>query len=259
MKICVTGKGGSGKSMISALLAKSLAKEGYKVLVVDADESNLGLARMLGVPDNKETFMEHLGGKPAIRERLLSSLTRREGEPKAPILTEEQIRTDDLPPEKLATANGIKLLKIGKIEHSLEGCACPIGALSRDFLTKLVPAEHEVVIADMEAGIEHFGRGVDTAADVILAIVTPSYESVLLAEKIVQLGNDINTRVVVILNNVSPELQRSLESSLKERGISAEASIRNDPVVFESCLKGESLEGVTAQEDVAKIVKVLGL
>jgi CO dehydrogenase maturation factor len=254
MKICITGKGGSGKSMVSALLALSLAEKGHRVLVVDADESNMGLPRMLGVGEGKETLMDHLGGKLALKRRMRSST-----ESKSSILTEEDLPSAGRLPAYVSEFAGIRLLKIGKIEHSGEGCACPMGALTRDFLSELTPEEGEIVVVDLEAGIEHFGRGIESQAEGILVVVNPTFESMLLAEKIVGLGKDLGCRVLAVLNNVSPSEQEFLTASLQERGVSVAASIRQDPAVFEACLKGDPLTQMPAQQDVAGIVEALGL
>jgi CO dehydrogenase maturation factor len=78
----------------------------------------------------------------------------------------------------------LKLVSIGKILQALEGCACPMGVLSREFLNTLTLDENELVIVDMEAGVEHFDRGIDESNDTILLVVEPSMESIIMAEKI---------------------------------------------------------------------------
>ena len=109
MKISVCGKGGSGKSTVVSLLAKQAELSGYEVLVVDSDESNTGLFRMLGFSKPPEPLMELVGGKKAIREKIGQSS----------MLAETQITTADVPSRFLLKRNGLKLVSIGKILNGL--------------------------------------------------------------------------------------------------------------------------------------------
>lgn len=174
MKIAICGKGGSGKSTVSALLAGQALREGYRVLVVDSDESNSGLHRMLGFSEPPRPLMELVGGKKALKGRL--------GEPS--ILEVDTITLDTLQPPYGLSHNGLTMVSIGKIMQGLEGCACPMGVLNREFLRKLKLAGKEVALVDMEAGVEHFGRGVDSEVTKIVAVVEPSWESVELSGRI---------------------------------------------------------------------------
>ena len=160
MKFVICGKGGSGKSTVSALIAREMASRGEKVLVVDTDESNFGLYKQLGLPQPRD-FMDSLGGKKGLGERLMKFM-RSEGKEKLSILQEFSI--DDIPQELIVGEDGIKLVAIGKIHDYGEGCACPMGALAREFIEKL-KADGMQVIVDTDAGIEHFGRGVEAGSD----------------------------------------------------------------------------------------------
>ena len=82
-------------------------------------------------------------------------------------------------------------MAIGKIREFGEGCACPIGAVAREFLKSLRLRDNEFVVVDTDAGIEHFGRGVEESCDLIVAVVEPSYESMQLTNKIVEISNKI--------------------------------------------------------------------
>jgi CO dehydrogenase maturation factor len=259
MKICITGKGGCGKSMVAVLLSKVLAARGYKVLLVDADESNLGLQRLLGMKNEPKPLLEYLGGKPAIQKNMMQAFKQSTGEPKMVILPQASISLTDIPPDYISSVNGIRVLKIGKIEHSMEGCACPMGALARDFLDKLVLGEKEVVITDHEAGLEHFGRGVERGVDIVLIVVDPSFESVLLAEKISSLSKGLGVRAVVTLNRATPDVVDEMKKELKQRGLEIAGSIGYDPEVFRSCLKGEPLSAVQAERDVEVLIDAIGL
>jgi len=254
-KISVCGKGGSGKSVIAALLANGMRERGYRVLVVDSDESNPGLYRMLGLKKRPDPLLGLVGGKKNVF-RTFSE----ESDPSKNILTQEEIRTADLPRQYIVETDGIRLVCIGKVLQSLEGCACPMGALSREFLKRLCLQEDEVAIVDMEAGIEHFGRGVETSIDSVLIVVEPSFDSLELAEKIntlaaAEVGMD-NTWT--ILNKVmSEEITLKLRDELERKSMAVIGSIGYDPDVFQSCLEGRPLHSNKAEKDFEKVLDQL--
>ncbi|MBP1912106.1 CO dehydrogenase maturation factor [Thermococcus stetteri] len=203
MKILVSGKGGCGKSTISAMLGKYLAGRGYRVLIIDADESNPGLYRMLGLPKVK-TLAEHLGGKK--RAKILMAV---EGEGE---LDEELFdwTLDEVPEEILARKGNLAVLTIGKIEEAEEGCACPYGFLARKLLEGIKLKENEVIIVDTEAGIEHFGRGVDKHVDVVVDVAEPSLESIELSRKIASLSESLGLKHILVLNKALPGVEEKL-------------------------------------------------
>ncbi|MGQ9705261.1 MAG: hypothetical protein ACUVRX_12200 [Actinomycetota bacterium] len=148
-KVMVCGRGGSGKSTLVALLARELGTRG-KVLVVDADESNLGLGSMLGVEPPADTIMGFLGGKRAVGEKLMARL-RGEGDEELRLFGEEL--TPGSIPGGITGGNGmVSMVRVGKIEHSMEGCACPMGAVARSFLKSLSTPDGEWVLLDTEEG-----------------------------------------------------------------------------------------------------------
>lgn len=259
MKICITGKGGCGKSMVAVLMSKVLAARGYSVLLVDADESNLGLQRLLGMKAEPRPLLEYLGGKPALQKKMIDAFRQSTGEPQMVILPQESISLSDLPPDYIASTDGISVLRIGKIEHSMEGCACPMGALARDFLDKLVLGDKQVVITDHEAGLEHFGRGVERGVDLVVIVVDPSYESLLLAEKINSLSKGLGIRTVITLNRATPDVVDEMKGVLEQKDLEVDGSIGYDADVFRSCLKGEPLNAAQAEKDVAALIDTIGL
>jgi len=183
-KISVCGKGGSGKSAITSLLTNGLRDRGYQVLVVDSDESNPGLYRMLGFDRPPTPLIELLGGKMSVEEKLAAAILAGKSELEATLMPEDPISIGEIPAQYVLEADGIRLATIGKIHDALEGCACPMGAVSREFPRKLRLNENEVAIVDMEAGVEHFGRGVGTGLDSVLVVVDPSFEAIIIAERV---------------------------------------------------------------------------
>lgn len=255
MKIAVCGKGGSGKSAIVTLLAKGLREKSYKVLVVDSDESNSGLYRMLGFDSLPVPLMEMVGGKKKVQKEMASKYSSGESEPRMNILRQEQILLDDIPSQHMLEMDGISLVCIGKILQSLEGCACPMGVLSREFLNKLRLKPDELAVVDMEAGVEHFGRGVETSIDSILIVVEPSFESLEVAEKVSSLAAEIGlNNVWALLNKVtSDEMASMLKEQLIKRNMNVIGSITYDPEIFEACLDGRPIKGGKAIEEVAGV------
>ena len=140
MKILICGKGGCGKSSVTALLAIELAKKGYKVIVVDNDESNFGLHIQLGMELPKD-FAVHFGGKRMVAEKLLES---KGGEGERFSVFAEGIRASDILGDYMSKKGRINLLAIGKIRDFGEGCACPFNALSADLLRMLKLNEGEL-------------------------------------------------------------------------------------------------------------------
>ncbi len=198
MKILICGKGGCGKSTIAAMLAKHLAERGHKVLVVDADESNVGLYRMLGLGKAK-TLAEYLGGKRGLKDRVNGggfTLPKAVGE---------------IPAEVLSRKGNIAAVSIGKIEEPGEGCACLYGLLAREFLRNLELREDEVALVDTEAGIEHFGRGLDLVVDRIVNVAEPNLESLLLSRKIQELSAKAGIRSVFVLNKAIAGIPGEIE------------------------------------------------
>jgi CO dehydrogenase maturation factor len=241
MKISVCGKGGSGKSTVVALLANEARLRGYRVLVVDSDESNSGLFRMLGFDYMPVPLMELVGGKNSLKQKM--------GQPS--VLSETRIATAQLPEQYLLQENGLKLVAIGKILQSLEGCACPMGVLSREFLKKLALAKDEVAIVDMEAGVEHFGRGVETSIDSVLVVVEPPLESINVGQKIHDLASGIGIKNVwAVMNKVpSEEIATRLKAELQERRIDVVGCIYFDADIFRSSLDGRMpVKGVAVRE-----------
>lgn len=260
MKVSVCGKGGSGKSTLVALLAFEFQRRGMGVLVVDSDESNSGLHEMLGLDGAPTPLMALAGGRQNVR-----GVLRDQPDPAAkngretPVLARKAIRPDDLPVAYVRGRDGIRLVAVGKIHQALEGCACPIGLLSREFLKRLRLDGNDIVVVDMEAGIEHFGRGIETSIDVTVAVVEPSLESVRLAEKVQSLAVASEARFAgVILNKVSSEavLER-LSQALAGRSIPVVGSVRSHSELTDAALAGQALPAGCAAAEIRPVANAI--
>lgn len=236
MKVMICGKGGSGKSTITALLANALKNCGKTVLVVDTDESNLCLHRLLGAR-LPEVLMEAMGGRKGVKEKLHPAFPH---QPEDAFL-KDPLTIADLPPSCLADADGIKLLVVGKIREYGEGCACMIGSISKAVLSRLREGEDEVVLIDAEAGLEHFGRRVDAGCDLVLAVIDPSFESIAMAERIGQLAKGAGIEAFFILNKVEESVRATMTAGLEE--VQIVAALPRSETIFLESLHGRSLSG----------------
>ena len=234
MKIVICGKGGSGKSTITTLLARTLNKAGKRVLVVDADESNRCLHRLLGAP-LPEILMDAMGGRKGVREQLNPGPT---DNPENALL-QDSLTLSNIPPECLADARGVKLLVVGKIRNFGEGCACMVGNISKTILNRLQEKQDDVVLIDAEAGLEHFGRRVNAGCDLILCVVDPSFESVSLADAVRQMADAAGIRVAYILNKVDATVRATMEEKLDSKQVIA--AIPKNERLFMQSLTGEAL------------------
>lgn len=264
MRIAVCGKGGSGKSTISALLAKQMAKT-KNVLVLDIDESNYGLHSQLGMAAPRD-LMEYFGGKKGFKEKQRApkttqfwGLAANEGPTGQPAQQQSRFFKNrwsfsDLPEEFVEEKGGVRLMAVGKIHDFGEGCACPMGVLTREFLENLDLGKDDVVIVDTEAGTEHFGRGVDKDFDLILVVVDPSYESLKLSKKFDEFGNQCGCRVYFVLNRVEPDIREEMLAAVNCVNVVAEIPAKRE--IFKASLKGEELD--FELDEIKKLAEFLG-
>ena len=190
-KIAVCGKGGVGKSMISAVLARSLADLGYKVLVLDTDESNPTLARALGLPACGNA---------------LRNMNNRSEPTDSMLWIREDMSLSDIPAEYVSSSGDLMLVTAGKIEDPFAGCACTSGALAQLLMMNLQLSDGEIALADIEAGVESFGRGTERGADTVIAVIEPSADSLEVAERIRYMAEGLGiSRFRAIVNKVPDE------------------------------------------------------
>ncbi len=259
-KISVTGKGGAGKSVFTTLFAHALVENGYTVLIVDSDESNPGLYRMLGFNKAPRDLIDWFGGEKRIMKTSPKSSDQQEksDRPKE-TLAEEKMSLQNIPSQYLIGEYNLKLATVGKITVGFESCACPLAEALKIFLDKLILNEREVLILDMEAGVEHFGRGVEKKVDTIFIVVEPSFESIALAGKINLLAKAVGVRNIwAVMNKVANDtIGQKLRNELAKRGVPVIGSIPYDEQISESCLEGKTLEGGKAKESIRNIASSL--
>jgi len=235
MKLLICGKGGSGKSTVSVLMARAFQRMGKRVLLVDADESNLGLHRLAGSP-SAETLLEALGGKAGLRSRKQAAFPSTT----CPAFYETAFTWEDIPERCVPDARGIRLLKIGKIKTFGEGCACPMGGVLRPFLLNFQAGADDRMIVDMAAGVEHFGRSVDAHGDRIIGVIDPSFESFKLARSIVAFARGADTPIAFVLNKADDRMREAIGQFIDPALIWAE--IRDQDALFMAGLEGRPID-----------------
>ncbi len=206
MKIAVTGKGGVGKTTFAAVLARLYAEEGKKVLCADVDpDANLGLA--LGFSEEDLAKIIPISEmKDLIKER-----TKADEFNKFFIINP---KVDDLPDKLSYEINGVKLMVMGTVKAGGSGCVCPEHVMIKRILSHLVVARDDVVILDMEAGLEHLARGTTSFVDAFIVVIEPGARSVQTYHSVKRLAADLGVKqVYVVANKVRDEFDEEFVRS----------------------------------------------
>jgi CO dehydrogenase maturation factor len=194
-KLAITGKGGVGKTTLSALLAYTYANESKTVMAIDADP-DANLASALGMPADQAAHITPIAQMDDLIEERTGA---RPGESGG--FFSLNPRVDDIPDRFSATHRGIKLLVLGTVGRGGAGCICPESSLLRNLVRHLVVGRSEVVILDMEAGLEHLGRGTASAVDAFIVVVEPGRRSLQTAQAIRRLAADLWIHKVYVVGN----------------------------------------------------------
>ena len=193
MKIAISGKGGVGKTLLAATLSKMFAESGFSVVAIDADP-DANLASTLGFP-NPDSIVPISEMSDLIEERT--------GAKPGQIAPYYKLnpKVDDLPDNYSVRLDGIRLMVMGRIKRGGTGCYCPEGALLQALLAHLLLARDEVVILDMEAGVEHLARGTAKAVDKLIVVVEPGRRSIETASTINKLAKDLGLTNIAVVGN----------------------------------------------------------
>lgn len=192
MKIAISGKGGVGKTTIMALLANEFKKQGKEVLIIDADPSP-HMAQTIGIKD--------IDGIKPIAE-MTQLLVERSGKVEGSPFYQINPKVDDLLQKFMIEHDGIRLMVLGAIQTAEGGCACPENTVLKRMLTKLLLSSTQVVLLDMEAGVEHLGRGTIAGVDHLLIVVIPSKSSVRTGLKIKKLAVESGIPKISFVGNL---------------------------------------------------------
>jgi CO dehydrogenase maturation factor len=226
IKIAVAGKGGVGKTTLSAALVRSLAHSGEPVLAVDADPNNC-LGRALGFGEDV------LAGVTPVSE-MQEMLAERAGTAGGGGFFALNPQVDDLLGRFRVEQDGISLLVMGTVDEPGAGCVCPESAVLKALLRHLMGLENTSLIMDMEAGLEHLGRGTALHVGALLIVVEPTAASARTAGRIARLAKGLKMRLPgVVLNKVaSADAQARVEPHLN--GLEVVAALPADPAVSSS-------------------------
>ncbi len=195
MKLAISGKGGVGKTTLTALLAQVYADAGRDVLAVDADPSPC-LAGALGFPaemrqelkpiaEMDELIFERTGARPGTVGGFFTI----------------NPRVDDLPERFSIQYRGVRLLEMGAVDLGGSGCICPESAMLKTLMTHLLFRQDDVLMLDMYAGVEHLGRATVDFVDAMLVVVEPTRRSLGTAEQIHKLAGDIGLKRLWLVGN----------------------------------------------------------
>lgn len=227
MKLAVAGKGGVGKTTLVALLAREAAARLYRVLAVDADP-DANLAITLGFPEPVAPLAEE---ETLVAER---------------VGTGSFIRlnptVEDIPARYAVERDGIRLLVLGGVRGGGAGCACPANALLKALLSHLLLREDDVVLLDMEAGIEHLGRGTVRGVDALLLVVESDRRTLETAKRTFDLAREIGIRrILAVANKIRDDEERAEIRSGLPDGVPIVATIPYLDALRSAARTGEML------------------
>jgi len=201
VKIAVTGKGGVGKTTVSSVLARLYSQQGQKVLAIDADP-DANLASAIGFPESEMLKIQPLSSLSSLIEERTGARPGSAGG-----FFKINPSVDDVAERFGIQFENIRLLSLGKPKPGGSGCYCPESVFLRTLVTHLLLKENEILILDMEAGIEHLGRGTAKAVNAFLIVVEPGNRSLQTARDIRQLALDLGISEVFLVANKVRHLQ----------------------------------------------------
>jgi CO dehydrogenase maturation factor len=253
MKLAISGKGGVGKTTLSALLAQYYADQGKDVLAVDADPSPC-LAGALGLPDDLRAKLSPIAEMDALIEERTGAKPGTTGG-----FFTLNPRVDDLPERFSVKYRDVRLLEMGSVDLGGSGCICPESAMLKTLFTHLLFRDDEVLIIDMYAGVEHLGRATVDFVDAMIIVVEPTQRSLGTAAQIKDLSRDIGlTRLWLVGNKVRTEEEKNF---LKENspGLPLLGTLPMDLGVLDADRLGEPVYDhvpslKSAAEEIAKIL-----
>jgi len=234
MKIAISGKGGVGKTTLAGVMARILAHRGRKVLAIDADPDS-NLASAIGLPKEALAKLSPIAS-------MTSMIEERTGAKKGSYGTMFKLnpKVDDIPDDMGVSYQGVKLLLLGCIPQGGGGCFCPENVLLKNLVRHLLVQREEALIIDMEAGLEHLGRGSTGYVDALVIVVEPGQRAMNTARQIKKLGEDLKIKNTMIVGNkvTSEEDRRLIEEQLSDFPVLGHMSF--NPKILQADREGKS-------------------
>lgn len=249
MKIAITGKGGVGKTTLSAVLSHLYAEEGKRVIAVDADP-DANLAAALGIPRSEVSRIRPIAEMSDLIEERTGARPGSSGG-----IFKLNPKVDDIPDEFGYRFGNIILLITGKSKEAASGCYCPENVFLRRLLKHLIISRDEVVIVDMEAGIEHLTRGTAEGVDAFLVVVEPGQRSIQTANTVKDMARGLGVRrVFVVANKVRGEKDLSfIKDNLNEMELIGHIGFDNE--IMEADLTGTSPAEILKCAESVRMIK----
>ena len=231
MKIAISGKGGVGKTTIAGILSRLLARENKRVLALDGD-SNPNLAHTLGIS------REQIEQLPAVPMGLTE--WREDAEGKAYVHLRQPV-TEFIADYGIPAPDGVQLILTGEVEKASAGCRCEAHAVARGITGQLV-AEADVAVLDMEAGLEHLGRGTTENVDILLIVTEPYYRSLEAASRIRDLAQQLDLpQILTIANRVrTSQDAAAIQQYCQKHDLKLIATIPFDEMLMTAEIEGQA-------------------
>lgn len=254
LKIAVAGKGGVGKTTVAGILSRLFGREGLKVFAIDADPS-MNLYKALGI---SREIMKRVTPISEMNDLVEERTGAKPGSLGGVFVLNPKV--SDIPDRfKVAGPDGVQLLVMGTVTQPSGGCMCPSNALIRALLSHIVLKRDEVVVLDMEAGIEHLGRGTAKGVDAMLIVVEPGSRSMDIAKRIKELAEGLGVKKLFIVGNkvADEEDAKFLQKASQELGLELIALIPYDREVIKADLQDAAPLDVSPNSpSIKQIIKI---